>query len=80
MLLLYIITIKAYVIAALQKVALRAEAEALSKIAVTLNRNDSKQKYVIITHPIQYLQTEYYAFLLKTSKVKKIGEAWLENT
>jgi hypothetical protein len=42
MLLLYIITIKAYVIAALQKVALRAEAEALSKIAVTLNRNDSK--------------------------------------
>jgi endonuclease/exonuclease/phosphatase family metal-dependent hydrolase len=73
-------TLKNYDVVALQEVvAGYGGAQAVAKLAEELNRKGSKWDYVISdpTTSSAY-KTERYAFLWKTSKVKKIGEAWLE--
>lgn len=72
--------IKEYDVVALQEiVAGDGGAQAVAKLADELNRKGSKWDYTISdptsssTH-----KTERYAFLWKTSKVKRIGDAWLE--
>ncbi|MFT6637683.1 MAG: endonuclease/exonuclease/phosphatase family metal-dependent hydrolase [Flavobacterium sp.] len=73
-------TIKDYDVVALQEiVAGDGGAQAVAKLADELNRKGSKWDYTISdpTSSSAY-KTERYAFLWKTSKVKKIGEAWLE--
>lgn len=54
-------------------------AQAVAKLADELNRKGSKWDYVISdpTSSSAY-KTERYAYLWKTSKLKKIGRAWLE--
>ncbi len=74
-------TINDYDVVALQEVvAGYGGAQAVAKLADELNRKGSKWDYIISdpTSSSAY-KTERYAFLWKTSKVKKIGEAWLEN-
>ena len=53
--------------------------QAVGKLAEELNRKGSKWDYVVSkpTTGNSY-KKERYAFLWKTSKTKKIGEAWLE--
>ena len=79
--LLYIVNIlKDYDVVALQEVvAGDGGAQAVAKLADELNRKGSKWDYTISdpTSSSAY-KTERYAFLWKTSKVKKVGEAWLE--
>ena len=79
--LLYIVSIlKNYDVVALQEVvAGDGGAQAVAKLADELNRKGSKWDYVVSdpTSSSAY-KTERYAFLWKTSKVKKVGEAWLE--
>lgn len=73
-------TVKVYDIIAIQEVvAGYGGAQAVTKLADELNRKGSKWDYVISdpTSSSAY-KTERYAFLWKTSKVKKIGRAWLE--
>lgn len=73
-------TIKDYDVIALQEiVAGDGGAQAVAKLANELNRKGSKWDYTISdpTSSSAY-KTERYAFLWKTSKVKKIGDAWLE--
>lgn len=73
-------TIKDYDVVALQEVvAGEGGAQAVAKLADELNRKGSKWDYIISdpTSSSAY-KTERYAFLWKTSKLKKIGEAWLE--
>lgn len=54
-------------------------AQAVAKLADELNRKGAKWDYIVSdpTSSSAY-KTERYAFLWKTSKVKKIGKAWLE--
>lgn len=73
-------TVKNYDIVALQEVvAGYGGAQAVAKLADELNRKGAKWDYVVSdpTSSSAY-KTERYAFLWKTSKIKKIGEAWLE--
>lgn len=73
-------TVKDYDVIALQEVvAGDGGAQTVAKLADELNRKGSKWDYIISepTSSSAY-KTERYAFLWKTSKVKKIGEAWLE--
>lgn len=73
-------TLKDYDVVALQEVvAGYGGSQAVAKLAEELNTKGSKWDYVISdpTTSSAY-KTERYAFLWKTSKVKKIGEAWLE--
>ncbi len=73
-------TVKNYDVVALQEVvAGDGGAQAVAKLADELNRKGAKWDYVISepTSSSAY-KTERYAFLWKTSKVKKIGKAWLE--
>lgn len=73
-------TIKDYDVVALQEVvAGDGGSQAVAKLAEALNRMGFKWDYVVSdpTSSSAY-KTERYAFLWKTSKVKKIGEAWLE--
>ena len=73
-------TVKEYDIVAIQEVvAGYGGAQAVARLAEELNRKGSKWDYTISgpTTSSAY-KTERYAFLWKTSKVKKIGEAWLE--
>ena len=73
-------TINDFDVVALQEVvAGEGGAQAVAKLADELNRKGSKWDY-IISNPTSSsaYKTERYAFLWKTSKVKKIGEAWLE--
>lgn len=73
-------TIKDFDIVALQEVvAGDGGAQAVAKLADELNRKGSKWDYTVSnsTSSSAY-KTERYAFLWKTSKVKKIGDAWLE--
>ena len=73
-------TIKDYDVVALQEiVAGDGGAQAVAKLANELNRKGSKWDYTISdpTSSSAY-KTERYTFLWKTSKVKKIGDAWLE--
>lgn len=54
-------------------------AQAVARLADELNRKGSKWDYVISdpTSSSAY-KTERYAYIWKTSKLKKIGRAWLE--
>lgn len=73
-------TLKDYDVVALQEVvAGQGGAQAVAKLADELNRRGAKWDYTISdpTSSSAY-KTERYAFLWKTAKVKKIGEAWLE--
>ena len=73
-------TIKDYDVIAIQEVvAGDGGAQAVAKLADELNRKGSKWDYTISnpTSSSAY-KTERYAFLWKTGKVKKIGDAWLE--
>lgn len=73
-------TINNYDIIAIQEVvAGLGGAQAVARLADELNRKGAKWDYVISapTSSSAY-KTERYAFLWKTSKVKKIGKAWLE--
>ena len=73
-------TLKSYDIIAIQEVvAGYGGAKALARLADELNRKGSKWDYVISnpTSSSAY-KTERYAFIWKTSIVKKIGKPWLE--
>ncbi len=73
-------TVKEYDIVALQEVvAGYGGAQAVARLADELNRKGSKWDYIISdpTTSSAY-KTERYAFLWKTARVKKIGDAWLE--
>lgn len=73
-------TIKNCDIVALQEiVAGYGGAQAVAQLADVLNRKGAKWDYVVSdpTSGNSY-KTERYAFLWKTSIVKKIGDAWLE--
>ena len=73
-------TIKDYDIVALQEVvAGQGGAQAVAKLANQLNQKGAKWDYVISnpTSSSAY-KTERYAFLWKTSIIKKIGNPWLE--
>lgn len=74
-------TIKNHDIIAIQEVvAGDGGAQTVAKLADELNRKGAKWDYTISdpTSSSAY-KTERYAFIWKTSKVKKIGKAWLEN-
>jgi deoxyribonuclease-1-like protein len=73
-------TIKEYDIVAIQEVvAGYGGAQAVAKLADELNRTGSKWDYTIsVPTSSSAYKTERYAFLWKTTKVKKIGKAWLE--
>ena len=73
-------TLKNFDILAIQEVvAGKGGAQAVANLADELNRKGAKWDYVISdpTSSSAY-KTERYAFLWKTSKIKKIGRAWLE--
>jgi deoxyribonuclease-1-like protein len=73
-------TIKNYDVVAIQEVvAGNGGAQTVAKLADELNRKGAKWDYTTSnpTSSSAY-KTESYAFLWKTSKVKKIGKAWLE--
>lgn len=73
-------TIKNYDIVALQEiVAGNGGAQAVAKLVNNLNSTGSNWDYTI-SNPTtsSAYKTERYAFLWKTSKVKKKGDAWLE--
>ena len=73
-------TLKDYDVVALQEVvAGYGGTQAVAKLAEELNRKGTKWEYVVSepTSGNSY-KKERYAFLWKTSKVKKVGEAWLE--
>lgn len=73
-------TVNDYDVLAIQEVvAGDGGAQAVAKLAAALNRMGAKWDYTISdpTSSSAY-KTERYAFLWKTSKVIKIGEAWLE--
>ena len=72
--------VKNYDIIAIQEVvAGYGGAQAVARLADELNRKGTKWDYSISdpTSSSAY-KTERYAFIWKTSKVKKIGKAWLE--
>ena len=73
-------TLRCYDIIAIQEVvAGYGGAQAIAKLADELNRKGEKWDYVISdpTSSSAY-KTERYAFIWKSSKIKKIGSAWLE--
>ncbi|QOW09799.1 endonuclease [Kaistella flava (ex Peng et al. 2021)] len=73
-------TVKNYDIIAIQEVvAGYGGAQTVARLADELNRKGAKWDYTISdpTSSSAY-KTERYAFIWKTSKVKKIGKAWLE--
>ncbi len=75
-------TLKSYDVVALQEVVAGfGGTQAVAKLADELNRTGSKWDYVVSdpTSSSAY-KIERYAFLWKTSAVKKIGKAWLEKT
>ncbi len=67
------------VIAVVEVVAGNGGAQAVARLADQLNRSGSKWDYTI-SDPTTSTpnKTERYAFIWKTSKLKKIGDAWLE--
>ena len=73
--------IKSYDIIAIQEVvAGYGGSQAVSRLVSILNTKDSKWDYTISdpTTSSNPSSQERYAFIWKTSKVKKIGKAWLE--
>jgi len=73
-------TIKDFDIIAIQEVvAGYGGAQAVARLADELNRKGNKWDYTISDPTSSSAhKTERYAFIWKTSKVKKIGNAWLE--
>ena len=67
------------VVAIQEVVAGYGGSQAVARLAAVLNRKGSKWDYTISepTSSSAY-KTERYAFIWKTSKVKKVGSAWLE--
>lgn len=67
------------VVAIVEVVAGNGGAQAVARLADALNRTGSKWDYVI-SDPTNSTpgRAERYAFLWKPSRVKKIGEAWLD--
>lgn len=60
-------------------VAGKGGAQAVTRLADALNRKGTKWEYVVSNPTFgQSYKKERYAFLWKPSKVKKVGEAWLE--
>ncbi len=73
-------TIKNFDVVAIQEVVPNdGGAKTIAKLADILNRKDAKWDYVVSnpTTGSKY-KTERYAYLWKTAKLKKVGEAWLE--
>lgn len=73
-------TLKSFDILAIQEVvAGYGGAQAVARLADELNRSGDKWDYSIsdVTSGSSY-KSERYAFIWKVTKVKKIGEAWLE--
>ena len=73
-------TVRNYDIIAIQEVvAGYGGAQAVAKLADELNRKGAKWDYTI-SNPTtgNGYKSERYAFIWKTSKIKKIGKAWLE--
>jgi endonuclease/exonuclease/phosphatase family metal-dependent hydrolase len=68
------------IIAIQEVVAGDGGAQAVARLAYELNRKGGKWEYVISdpTTSISAYKTERYAFIWNTSKVRKIGRAWLE--
>jgi deoxyribonuclease-1-like protein len=67
------------VVAIVEVVAGNGGAQAVARLADALNRTGSKWDYSVSDPTFSGPgKTERYAFLWKTSKVKKMGEAWLE--
>ena len=74
-------TIKDYDIVAIQEVvAGYGGSQAVAKLSDALNRKGSKWDYTISdpTSSNNSYKIERYAFIWKTSKLKKMGDAWLE--
>ncbi len=74
-------TLKDYDVIAIQEVvAGNGGSQAVAKLSDALNRKGSKWDYTISnpTSSNNPYKIERYAFIWKTSKLKKIGEAWLE--
>lgn len=73
-------TVKQFDVIAIQEVvAGPGGSQAVARLADALNRSGDKWDYSIsnITSGSAY-KAERYAFIWKTNKVKKVGEAWLE--
>jgi endonuclease/exonuclease/phosphatase family metal-dependent hydrolase len=73
-------TVKGYdILAIVEVVAGDGGAQAVARLADALNRKGSKWDYSI-SNPTtgEPHSKERYAFIWKTSKVKKVGDAWLE--
>jgi endonuclease/exonuclease/phosphatase family metal-dependent hydrolase len=73
-------SLKEYDIIAIQEVvAGYGGAQAVAKLVDELNRKGAKWDYVISDRTSSSVyKTERYAFIWKTSQLKKIGKAWLE--
>src|SRR5690554_4329638 len=74
-------TLKDFDIIALQEVvAGMGGAQAVARLADELNRKGAKWDYAI-SHPTNSTPyaTERYAYLWKTSRVRKVNEAWLDH-
>jgi len=74
-------TIKKFDVIAIEEVvAGNGGADAVARLADALNRKGAKWDYCISnpTTGTNSYKIERYAFIWKTSKVKKIGDAWLE--
>lgn len=73
-------TVKDYDVIAIQEiVASYGGSQAVARLADELNRKGAQWDYVVSdkTSSSAY-KTERYAFIWKKSKLKKVGEAWLE--
>lgn len=73
-------TLKPYDLVAIQEVvAGDGGAQAVARLSDALNRKGAKWDYTISDPTISSAyKTERYAFIWKTSKVTKVGDAWLE--
>lgn len=67
------------VVAIVEVVAGDGGAQAVARLSDVLNRKGAKWDYTISDPTVSSsYKTERYAFLWKTSKVSKVGDAWLE--
>lgn len=73
-------TVKSYdIIAIVEVVAGDGGAQAVAKLKDELDRKGNKWDYTISNPTLSSsYKTERYAFIWKTSKVSKVGDAWLE--
>lgn len=67
------------IVAIIEVVAGDGGAQAVARLSDVLNRKGAKWDYTISDPTVSSsYKTERYAFLWKTSKVSKVGDAWLE--